>query len=462
MPVVETRHYHAKWRQGWDIWKKDICDRLTEKITYKGFRQDMHGRRHRVVNANDYFWSHFPLETTQLELVSANETVLPEDLKAVTKHRVQHSGVLIDAVGTLPKLSRVHEIIHSYVAALGFNLVQVRLVGKAGFSFIPASLPSLAQSVLSDNDKPLYSLEEFASLVKSAATIGVAILPEITVSTDASGWINAGFTVDCPIRFCNGKSLSNDVNSPELLPILYSVIGELRSVFNSSKFFHLGPDERSAASPCWDEAGETPDFEKFESKLEALLALVNLAPEETIRWENTEGFRYPTRAGGVTQYPPGQIDDIRTGDLFFLTIDLFDGDAYSIFRNAKKAVALQPLGILADVPKLSESKFENWEIPKRLLAFAMGISELTNAWSFNDETTFLVQFEQLCRALNVSDDCSPPGDAEAEIAHVTESSEFIQKQCEAFLTVEDVLVAKKPVIPWFETRSLAPFSQSEG
>jgi hypothetical protein len=358
--------------------------------------------------------------------------------------------VIIDMVGTMPKISRVHEIIHSYVARLGFNLVQLRLVGKAGFSFIPSSLPSLAQSVLSDNDNPLYSPEELASLVESTAALGVAIMPEIAVSTDASGWINAGFTVDCPIRFCNGKSLSNNVNSPELLPVLYSVIGELRSLFNSSKFFHLGTDERSAASACWDEADETPNFEKFESKLEALLALVNLAPEETVRWENTEGFRYPTRAGGVTQYSAGQIDDVRTGELFFLTVDLFDGDAYKIFRNAKKAVALQPLGVLTDVPKLSESKFENWEIAKRLLAFAMGVSELANAWSFNDETTFVVQFEQLCQALNFTNDCSPPDDAEIEIAQVVESAEFIGKQCEAFLTEEDVLVAKKPVIPWFE------------
>jgi hypothetical protein len=450
-PVVETMHYHAKWRQGWDIWKKDICDRLTEKINYRGFGKDLRGRRHGILSANDYFWSHFPLEVTQMELESVNNTVLPTDLQGLLKHRVPHTGVIIDAVSNMPKLPRVNSIIRSYVARMGFNLVQLRLVGKAGFSFIPSSLSNLGQSVLSDSHNPLYTPEELASLVESAAMVGVAIMPEVSVSTDAAGWIKAGFTVDCPIRFCRGTSLSNNVNSPELLPVIYSVIGELRSIFNSSKLFHLGTDERSAAGPCWDEAGETPDFEKFESKLGALLALVDLAPEETLRWENDEGFRYSTRAGGVTQYPAGQFDDVRRNELMFLTVDILDGDGYNVFRNAKKAVALEPLGILADVPKLSDSKFQNWDIPKRLLAFAMGVSELAQAWSFSDKATFIAQFQQLCQALNITDECSPPGDADIEVELVTESSGLIKKQCDAFVTEkENVLIAKKPVSPWFE------------
>jgi Glycosyl hydrolase family 20, catalytic domain len=424
---------------------------LTEKIDYKGFSRDWRARHRGVESANEYFWAHFPLEASSIELEAMNDTAVPDDLKGVLKHTVPHTGVIIDAVSNMPKLMRLHSIIRKYVAPLGFNLVQLRLVGKAGFSFMPSSLPNLGQSILSDNENPLYAPEELSSLVESAAAVGVAIMPEITVSTEAAGWIQAGFTIDCPLRFCKGKSLPNNVNSQELLPVLYSVIGELRTIFTSSKLFHLGTDERSAAAACWEEAGEAPDYDKFESRMEALLALVNLAPEETLRWENGEGFRYPGRAGGVTQFPAGQLDEIRPDEPFFLTIDLFEGNAYNIFKNAKKAVSLKPLGVLADLPKLSESKFDNWEIPKRLLAFSMGVSELANAWSFNEEATFESEFEQLCRALNLADDCSPPDDQHIDVDLVPESPEFIQKQCETFVTeFENILIAKKPVLPWFE------------
>lgn len=386
-----------------------------------------------------------------MDLDSFPSTQLPEDLEGLLKHTITHTGVIIDAVSTMPKLSRLHTIIRNYLARMGFNLVQLGLVGNAGFGFNPTDIPDLGHSLLADAENPLYEAAELGSLVEVAATAGVAIMPEITVSTDAAGWFNAGFTIQCPIRFCGGKTLSNNVNDHQLLPLLYSVIGELRTIFSSTKLFHLGTDARSESMDCWTEAGETPDFDKFESKLETLLALANLAPEETVRKENKEGFRYPHRAGGVTQYPVGQLDDIRTDELFFLTIDLFDGDAYKIFENAKKAAARQPLGILADLPKLSESKFDNWEIPKRLLAFAMGVSEIASFWSLYDEVSFNSYFTQLCEALELADDCSLPSEARFEVELVSESSEFLEKQCNALVTdFENVLVAKKPVLPWFE------------
>jgi Glycosyl hydrolase family 20, catalytic domain len=449
-PVIRTEYYHEKWRAGWDIWKKDICERLTERIDYRSFRDTTDERYDAVEKGNQYFWKSFPLEVDEQVLSPFPGNELPEELQGLLKHTVSHTGVIIDAASTMPKLSRVHTIIEKYLSVMGFNLVQLGLVGDAGFSFIPSVIPNLGQSILSDNDSPLYWPLELASLVSSAASLGVAIMPEITVSTDAAGWVNAGFTLNCPVLFCTGNSLPNNVNEEQLLPVLYSVIGELRSIFNSSKLFHLGTDERSSSMNCWQEAQLTPDFDKFEAKLETLIALANLAPEETLRRENGEGIRYKNRAGGVTQYPTGQLDDIRTDELFFLTVDLFDGDAFTVFTNTKKAVALKPLGVLADLAKLSESKFTNWDIPKRLLAFAMGVSEIANFWSLFDESTFNDYFSQICEALELEVDCSPPVDRTFHVDVVTESKQFIDKQCDVYTRVESILVAKKPVTPWFQ------------
>jgi hypothetical protein len=203
---------------------------------------------------------------------------------------------------------------------------------------------------------------------------------------------------------------------------------------------------------CWLEKRVSPDYEKFESKLDTLIALANLAPEETLRRENRERFRYPNRAGGVTQYPAGQFEDIRTDELFFLTVNLFDGNAYTVFQNTKRAVALNPLGVLADLPKLSESKFANWEIPKRLLSFAMGVSEVANFWGLYDEPSFNNHFTKICEALALEGDCSPHVEMTSEMELITESPEFLRRQCDAYVTeIERVFVAKKPVTPWFDS-----------
>jgi len=368
--------------------------------------------------------------------------------------------VILDLPSAMPKINRLHTIINEYVAMMGFNLVQLRLVNNYGFVYESETLKDLGHSLIAGSENPLYSLNpELEKLVQSAHEAGVEMMPEVSVSTDAGGWYRSGFLANCPDHYCTGEGTPIDINNEGFPPVLFSVVGELRQVF-TSRFVHLGTDEREASAECFAEAKITPKFDVFEKKIETLMALANLAPEEIIRTENREGVRYADRAGVVTQFRADQpLEDVRAqgvdGEVAFVTIDLFQGDGYDIFENTKKAVAMKPLGILAELRKLNESKWKSWKILKRLLAFAMGLSEIGTFWSIYNADTFAKHFTGICEALELDDtDCSPPGTFDQPVTVITESQEFVDKSCEVRTSVTKQRVAKK-ADPYFKSKKVA-------
>jgi len=448
-PIIPTRVYHSKWRKKWDEWKRDICERTTEMAEVREFKRNVRTAPGFLNSGDKFFWREFPVEARVFEEGEKPDSTLPADLEGLLKHTVPHTGVILDAVSAMPTTRRLDSIIHQYVSIMGFNLVQLRLVSNAGFVF---DTESLGYSLISDESNPLYDLNgDLLKLVKSAKDIGIDMMPEISISTNAGGWINSRLLADCPNFFCSGKGTPLNINDRTVFPSLFMIISKLRMVF-SSRYFHLGTDDRDASKPCFAEARESPDFSMFERKIEALLTLADIASNEIIRTENTERVRYTDRAGNITQYPSGtwEADLIanRQDHSFFLTVDIFKGDAYSIFESAKKAVGLKPLGIMAEIRKLNDSKWKAWKIPERLLAFAMGVSEVANFWSIYDAATFATYFTQICQALNLDSDCEPPGEFQKTMNIITDSEEFIQKTCETGTTTNTKRVAKS-VVPYY-------------
>lgn len=447
-PVIATRIYQNKWRQGWEVWKGDICQRLTDSVPYRTF-MGVGDRmlRQSIGNGNQFFWQNFPLEVEIRQLEKRPLSVLPPSLLSLEKHPVEHVGVILDAVSAMPTIHRLHAIIQNYIVKFGLNTVQLRLIGDNGWVYESDTHPQIAHSLISGPENPLLTLRDLEKLVVDASNSGVQMIPEISSTTDAGGWINSQFLVNCPDHFCSGQGTPVDINDEKYLPVLFSVVGELRKVFNS-KYVHLGSDERDTSAPCFKAANKEPQFSSFERKLETLMALADLAPGDIIRSENVEGIRYSDRTGDVTQYPAG-VTDIRPDEPSFLTVDIFDGDAYKIFQNTQKAVNLKPLGVLAELKKLNDSKWQTWHIPKRLLAFAMGVSELGSSWSIYDVETFNATFTKLCLELELEEDCSPPEELASSIRIITDSEAFIKKKCEVrtYLATKRVAV---PVKPFYE------------
>jgi hypothetical protein len=159
---------------------------------------------------------------------------------------------------------------------------------------------------------------------------------------------------------------------------------------------HLGSDERSGANECFLEAkGEKPDFESFENKLSYLLEFDSTMKNKIIRWSNEEGIDYPGRLGTTTQCREGdcrtETDD--SGD-WIATVDIQAGGPYGIYNAARDLALRKPFAIVAEVGKIDAASMKVHHVSQRLLAFAMGISDMKE-WSrgmFEETFTHLCQF----------------------------------------------------------------------
>jgi hypothetical protein len=450
-PVVSTSVYKDKWQEGWNVWKNDICQRLTKKERYRSYRNQNDGIQEVAFqHANSFFWDNFPMEQSTTKTIVQNGSGMAPELVKLHNHTVPYTGVILDAVSAMPHISRLRLIITDYLAKMGFNLVQLRLVSNYGFVFDSVTQPDLGHSLISGPDNPLYSLDpDLTGLVESATRVGIDIMPEISVSSDAGGWYKSGLLANCPHVFCEGKGIPNNINDKKLLPVLFSIIGELRGVF-TSRFFHLGTDERKESKPCFDEAKMEVDFDAFERKLELLMSLSDIDPQNILRTENKEGIHYSQRTGQVTQYRPGTRGGIRPDEPFFMTIDILHGDAFTVYNSTKAAVALDPLGIMAELRKLTTKNFQQLQIPKRLLAFAMGVSDIGSLWSIPDPVAFAKYFERLCKALELDEDCSPPVLIDKHMSVITETQEFANTTCQ-IRTMDGEKHFPKVVKPFYES-----------
>jgi hypothetical protein len=445
-PMIPTRVYHLNWKQDWVVWKADICNRLTNTIPHRTFRSFRNAYTASTLQASVFYWNNFPLPhvtkgATRKFPVPAAGTAL------LMKHVIPHTGVILDTVNSMVLPERLTNIIEEDVAALGFNLVQLRLVTNDGFSVQLEEENKLGFSFTSGASTKVYDLfKDLAPIVQNAAKLGVEIMPEIGVSTDGGGWFNTGFMLPCGMHFCHSKHTPNNVNDPLLLPVIFQAIVSLYAVF-SSKFIHLGSDERESTEPCFHELGTKANFDGFETKLAHLLKSNGIPTENILRYGNKENKIYKGRTGGITQYHAGNYK-AKYDEKFFATVDVLEGSAWEVYQRTKSVVEDKPFGVMAELRALLKGLWGQVQLEKRLLAFAMGVSELP---AFNDEEAFGESFRKICHALKWDSDCTPPSalpNAESVLDQV-ESSQFREQVCNARTMVSTKHVAKD-VTPHFE------------
>lgn len=393
------------------------CERLTKSDSriLKDFSQQ---QLNAASDSADYFWNTFASKPLLHRDVKRQESFsaprrLPGKGRGEVQYVVPHTGVILDVANSFVPVTRLIEIIE-FLAELRFNFVQLRLVNNQAFVYKSKILQQAGFSSGAMDENSSYSLDDLEVLVKIAAGKGIAIMPEITVSTDAGGWFGAGFLLDCANHLCAGGSVPNDVENPNFLPVAYSVIAELRNIFNRSNFFHLGTDERVASLPCSDEAGRILKFDAFERDLTTLLETSVISSEHILRWENDEIERYAERTGDITQYRADlnlEEWEVRANETFFLTVDLLAGDTWTVYDQTRKLVARRPLGILLELVDLDIESWESKQIPKLLLAFAVGASEVPTGLTSYFFTSFGYRYRAFCSIISkrfLTDmECSP-------------------------------------------------------
>lgn len=221
-------------------------------------------------------------------------------------------------------------------------------------------------------------------------------MPEIALSTNAGGLYHTSFNVPCPSYTCRRGQGVQDITHPRYAAVAYNLIREVEEIATSG-MIHLGSDERASAKECFVEAlgNEEPDFSSFEKKLSYLLEFDGtIRSNRIIRWSNEEGIDYFGHLGNVTQCREGDCRTESTGD-WIATVDIQKEGPYGIYNSARELALRRPSAIVAEVGKIDLASFDIYHIPKRMLAFAMGISDMKE-WS---RGMFEETFTDLCDAM---------------------------------------------------------------
>jgi hypothetical protein len=433
-PIIPTPEYKKKWGDGWVVWKADICERMTTTEVTKAMRPRSSDRV--ATQANSYFWNVFGFPAHTHTRVGQHPT-LPDDLQALQRHLIPHCGVMLDTTRSLVPADRLGTILTDTIAKLGFNIAQLRLVSNKGFTFTPSSLPhTVGHSLLATKEIKVYTRSDLMGTVAKASAVGIQMIPEISMTTGSAGWYESGYLANCPNRLCEIGDASIDVTNPFLPPTVYSLIYELRSIFSSSPYIHLGSDERQDAAACYQEANPTfhADVGAFERKMVKVLEASGIANDSVLRYANSQGEVYSDRTGGVTHYGPDHATEIPADAPIFVSVDLLRDDGWTLYQRVKELVSKKPLGILAEIRTLTAPRWEGLEIPERLLVYAMAVSELP---TYANAAALGERYGELCRALSDRlpglgrrHDCALPGVVSGKVTFLADTSTFVQQQCQ--------------------------------
>ena len=123
---------------------------------------------------------------------------LPETIQALQAHRVSHTGVILDITSSPVLLTRLNAILDTTIANLGFNLVQLPLAGDHGFVTKLHNLPPFVEAMVMHASKAIMDPTKLKEFVNSCRAKGVKVMPEISVSTRATGWHGSGYVTECP------------------------------------------------------------------------------------------------------------------------------------------------------------------------------------------------------------------------------------------------------------------------
>jgi len=201
---------------------------------------------------------------------------------------------------------------------------------------------------------------------------------------------------------CETGHGAQDITDTDFLSRSYLLVREIESIATSG-MIHLGSDERLSGEKCYAEANrEKPDYDSVEKKLGHLLAFDDIHADRIIRWSNEEGIEYPGRLGTITQCRTGDCRKDGTSQ-WVATVDLEKGGAFDIFKAARDLALQKPSSIFGEVGKIDNGSLDANNIPKRILAFTMGISDI----SLNSRDGFEEAFNDMCSSLfGIDANCS--------------------------------------------------------
>jgi hypothetical protein len=373
---------------------------------------------------------------------------------------MEHTGIVLDLVQDWIPPEGLQTLFQTLLQPLGFDLVQLRLANDHGMVVDWESVPGMPyHRNHNDNDTSTrsyyYTPMDLQRIAGVANEVGLQVVPELSVTTNAGGWYKAGGVLaNCPKTLCQrGHGIAHDVlgdneydttTNNYWLPIVLAVLHELRHIFSASEYLHLGWDERHASEACLEEAASgimttttnnhttkyAKHWDRLERKLSAALEFQGVDLEKVLRWDNQERVYYPNRTGRITQYTSrAAAAAVAAGTVlvFFGTIRLQDfSSPWEIYQETREWVQLAPKGLLAQVrPGHPELCFQ-------LVAFAMGMSPSSSSLPVKDhhdleeeQSVFWRNHRELCTTLG----CKHKRELLGPAPPLTKESDLLAQGC---------------------------------
>lgn len=359
---------------------------------------------------------------------------LADDLHANKTTARPYMGILLDAARHYFPLEWLYGLV-DFLAVLGYDWIHFRIVDDQSFVVKLDCHPELAIAVHPTRTAEIYTAAEMRAFVQYAKSKGISILPEVNIPGHAGGWQGIpGMLLPCTNFICqHGATLPLNIDAPHVLQVIEDVLREVLDVFSTAPYLHLGGDELWMSEPCLNELQVKPDYDAFETKLEALLVQkLNYSTDKVIRWEQTgdqndqqnqqtENVEAPFRAGKITHWWLKAPTREQQQEEFFTSSGLYfdasrDQDAWVIARIARMRFGLMANGGVIGLPVTKPMKptavlsatFElgpcSWNIRNvwgKLVAVAMASSESTTI--FEQRSTFVREYLSTCHNLGLSE-----------------------------------------------------------
>jgi hypothetical protein len=261
-PLIDSNTYTMRWKETWKQWKALLCDQLTyetEEAQIVGSTTSISPTI--VRQANACFWNSMVLPTTKTTTTTLRNTMntAPNNNKNNNNNNtnsnvaslfsslttsMEHTGIVLDLVQDWIPPEGLQTLFQTLLQPLGFDLVQLRLANDYGMVVDWESVPGMPyHRNHNDNDTSTrsyyYTPMDLRRIAGVANEVGLQVVPELSVATNAGGWYKAGGVfANCPKTLCQrGHGIAHNVLGDNAydttttnfwLPIVLAVLHELR------------------------------------------------------------------------------------------------------------------------------------------------------------------------------------------------------------------------------------------
>ena len=359
--------------------------------------------------------------------VSSSFLLAPKSISASPK-----VGILVDAARTYFPMKWLYSLV-DFLGALSFQIIHFRLTDDQSFVFKSEKYPGLAVPAIPGRTDDVYSIEELKKWVAYAKVKGIEIMPEVNVPGHAAAWAGLpGMVMPCANFICRqGYGLPLNVTNPNVLRVVVEIIEEVRNVFTSSSYIHLGGDEVHMSDPCLAELDYTiQNYSQFEHDLQQKLIEMNISLDHVVRWETTTSHskrrrelnsthttqhnKKQHRAGNLIHFWSGLPYQLPSEDIpkpFFISTELYfdaclDHGAWDIYQSTIRHTKANASVIIAGTFELGPCTWDSRNVWGKLLAVALGVAlapsmqQVTN--TTQDINAFLVTYSENCVRLGLS------------------------------------------------------------